>query len=159
MHCSFWMTATLAAAMIAGTGCGKGMDCAEGAYKSADPAFCIKLPADYQADKAMKSGENSYVGMRNSKTGRSFTVWLDKPEDLDKRAKAVAGMAGGDLKLVTSGDAGKGKFFHFHNTRGDYDFAVTLVPGKEHMYRCEIQNTPPEDAKAMVEACKTLSGP
>jgi hypothetical protein len=136
--------------------------CVEGAYKDGESGVCLKLPAEYKAaDKPSKSGDSSYLSVRNTKTFRSFTIWIEKPDDLDKRAKVVANMASSDLKLVDSGDTSpnKGKFFHFHSPQGNYDFAVALVPGKEHFYRCEIQNTPPEDAKAMVDACKSLGGP
>ena len=70
-------------------------------------------------------------------------------------------MAGGDLALVASGDVPNrdGKFFHFHNTPSDFDFAVVLIRGKEMLYRCEIQNANPADAKPMLESCKTFSGP
>lgn len=142
--------------------CGGGGGCPEGAYKHAETNVCIKLPADFKVDdKVNKAGESSYLRVQNTKTLKSFSIWIEKPEDLGKRAKAVEGMAGGDLKLVASGatSPNSGKFFHFHNTKGDYDFAVALVPGKEHFYRCEIQNTPPEEAKPMVEACKTVGGP
>lgn len=142
--------------------CKGGGSCVDGAYKDAESGVCLKLPADFKAgDKPSKSGDSSYLSIRNTKTLRSFTIWIEKPDDLDKRAKVVANMAGSDLKLVESGDTSPntGKFFHFHNATGNYDFAVVLVPGKEHFYRCEIQNTPAEDAKAMVDACKTLGGP
>ena len=142
--------------------CGGGASCPEGAYKHAETNICIKLPPDYKAEeKASKAGESSYISVRNSKAPKSFSIWIDKPGDLAKQAKITENMASNDLKLVASGDTSpsKGKFFHFHNGPKNYDFAVALIPGKEHFYRCEIQNTPPEDAKPMLEACKTLVGP
>jgi hypothetical protein len=143
-------------------GCGGGGSCAEGATKHEGTGLCMKLPADFKFDdKPMKAGETEYLRVKNTKTLGSFTIWLDKPEDLEKRAKIVENMASNDLKLVEKGDTspGKGKFFHFHNGPGDYDFAVTLVSTSKHLYRCEIQNTKPVEAKPMVDACKTLSGP
>lgn len=142
--------------------CAGGSSCPEGAHKDADTNVCIKLPPDYTAEKNVKTSEGGgYIRVRNPKTLQSFSIYIEPPEDLDKRAKIVEGMAGGDLTLIAKGDTSpaKGKFFHFHNGPKDYDFAVTLVQGKEHMYRCEIQNTPTAEAKAMVEACKTVSGP
>jgi len=142
--------------------CAGGSNCPEGAYKDAETNVCIKLPADFKADdKVAKAGESSYLTIRNSKTLKSFSIWIEKPDDLDKRAKVIENMASGDMKLVAKGETSpsKGKFFHFHNGPGNYDFAIALVPGKEHFYRCEIQNTPPEDAKPMLEACKTVGGP
>jgi hypothetical protein len=142
--------------------CAGGNSCPEGAYKNAETNVCIKLPADFKADdKVGKAGEASYLTIRNSKTLKSFSIWIEKPDDLDKRAKVVENMASADMKLVASGDTSpsKGKFFHLHNGPGNYDFAVALVPGKEHFYRCEIQNTPPDEAKPMLEACKTVGGP
>ena len=142
--------------------CASGGSCPDGAYKNSETNVCIKLPADFKADeKVQKSGDSSFMRIQNTKTLKSFTIWIEPPEDLDKRAKIVQNMAGGDLKLVASGDTSpsKGKFFHFHNGPGNYDFAVALVPGKQHFYRCEIQNTPAEDAKPMLEACKTVGGP
>jgi hypothetical protein len=156
--------ATFIAACIAVfiSACGGGSSCAEGAYKNAETGICIKLPADFKADdKVMKSGESQYVLLRHAKTFKTFSVWIEKSDDLDKRAKTVENMASSSLVLVEKGDTspGKGKFFHFHNPQGNYEFAVALVPGKAHFYRCEVQNTPIEDAKPMIEACKTLSGP
>ena len=150
-----------AGAITALAGCNSGASCAEGATKHAETGVCIKLPADYKLeDKANKAGDSSYISVRNPKTFKNFSIWLDKVDDLDKHAKIIKNMESKDLKLVASGDTPtKGKFFHFHNGPGNYDFSITLVPGKQHLYRCEIQNTPPEDAKPMVEACKTLSGP
>lgn len=142
--------------------CQGGGSCPEGSTKHAETGVCMKLPADLKFDdKAQKVGDATSLRVSNPKTFASFTVWIEKPDDLDKRAKVVTGMAGGDLKLVESGDTSpnKGKFFHFHNTKGNYEFAVALVPGKEHFYRCEIQNTKPEDAKPMIDACKTVGGP
>lgn len=147
--------------LVALTACGGGGSCPEGASKGPE-GVCMKLPADLKFDdKTQKVGDASSLRVSNPKTFQSFTVWIEKPDDLDKRAKAVANMASSDLKLVASGDTApnKGKYFHFHNPKGNYDFAVALVPGKEHFYRCEIQNTKPEDAKPMVEACKTIGGP
>lgn len=141
---------------------GGGGSCPEGAYQHAETKVCIKLPADFQVDeKASKSGESSYLSVKNTKTLRGFSIWIEKPDDLAKRAAAVEGMASDDMKLVASGatSPNAGKFFHFHNGPGNYDFALAMVPGKEHFYRCEIQNTPPEDAKPMLEACKTVGGP
>src|SRR4051812_32203125 len=101
---SLWMALATTAALAA-IGCNKGMECPEGTYKSADPAFCIKVPDGFKADdKPMKSGDTTYVNIRNQKNFHSFTIWFDKQEDLDKRAKIVANMAGSDLKLVASGD-------------------------------------------------------
>lgn len=154
--------AALAISAFALSACGGGSSCPEGAYKNPESNVCIKLTPDFKADdKVAKAGESSYLRVKNTKTLQSFTIWIEPPEDLDKRAKIVEGMAGGDLKLVEKGDTSpaKGKFFHFHNGPKDYEFAVALVPGKEHFYRCEIQNTPAEDAKPMLEACKTVSGP
>ena len=141
--------------------CGGGGSCPEGAFQESETHVCIKLPADFKADKPMKSGESTYIPIRNSKTLKSFTVWLDKSDDLAKRGKIIENMASSDLKMVASGETSpnKGKFWHFHNGPANYDFAVALVPGKDHMYRCEIQNTPPDEAKPMVEACKTIGGP
>ncbi len=151
-----------ALASFATTGCNGSGACADGASKNAETGVCLKVSGDMKLeDKVSKSGDTSYLHVRDAKTFKSFTIWIEKPDDLDKRAKIVGNMAGGDLKLVASGDTApnKGKFFHFHNGTGNYDFAVALVPGKQHFYRCEIQNTPPDEAKAMVEACKTLGGP
>jgi hypothetical protein len=151
-----------AGAIVALGGCGGGGSCAEGATKNAETGVCIKLPADFKLDdKANKAGDSSYLSVRNTKNLKSFSIWIDKPDDLEKRSKIVQNMASSDMKLVASGDTApaKGKFFHFHNGPGNYDFAVALVPGKDHFYRCEIQNMPPEDAKPMVETCKTVSGP
>lgn len=157
--CSALAHASLAALVAA---CGGGGDCPAGSFKHSQSSICLKLPANFQPDeKVATSGESSYLRVKNSNTLRSFTVWIEKPDDLDKRAKAVEKMASAELKLVASGETSpnKGKFFHFHNEPGNYDFAVALVPGKKNFYRCEIQNTPPEDAKLMLEACKTVGGP
>lgn len=145
-----------------GAGCNTSGACVDGASKNAATGVCLKLPDHLKMEEnPSKSGESSMLRVRDPKTFKSFTIWIEKPDDLDTRAKTVGNMAGGDLKLVASGDTApnKGKFFHFHNGPGNYDFAVALVPGKQHFYRCEIQNTPPEEAKAMVEACKTVGGP
>jgi hypothetical protein len=141
-------------------GCGGGGSCAEGATKEPTTGVCMKLPPDFSFEKP-SSSEPTSLRVKNAKTFHSITVYLDKPEDLDKQAKTIENMAGGDLKIVAKGDTspGKGKFFHFHNTSGDYDVSWTLVSTSKHLYRCEIQNEKPADVKAMVEACKSLSGP
>jgi hypothetical protein len=144
------------------TACGDGAKCADGAYKNAETNVCLKLPPGYKADdKVSKSGETQSIALRDAKTSESFTIWIDKPDDLDKRAKSLEGMANSDLVLVEKGDTspGKGKFFHFHNPKGNYEFANAIVSGKSHFYRCEIQNTPAAVAKPMIEACKTMNGP
>jgi hypothetical protein len=143
-------------------GCHGGANCVDGASTNAETGVCLKVSGDFKLeDKAQKVGDSSSLAVRNSKTFHSFTIWIEKPDDLDKRAKAVAGMASKDLKLVASGDTAPnpGKFFHFHNVPGNYDFANAMIPGKAHFYRCEIQNTPPAEATAMLDMCKTLGGP
>src|SRR5262245_38617420 len=85
--------------------CTSGSSCPEGAYKNAETNICIKLPADFQADdKVAKAGDDSYLRIKNTKTFKSFSIWIEKPDDLDKRAKVVENMASGDLKLVASGE-------------------------------------------------------
>lgn len=143
-------------------GCHGGVTCADGASKNPDTGVCLKVSGDYKLeDKASKAGDASSLAVRHAKTFHSFTIWIEKPADLAARAKVVAGMETSDLKLVASGDTAPnpGKFFHFHNAAGNYDFAIALVPGKEHFYRCEIQNAAPEEATEMLEQCKTVGGP
>src|SRR5829696_7298550 len=85
--------------------CNSGASCAEGATKHAESGVCIKLPADYKLeDKANKAGDSSYISVRNSKTPKGFSIWLDKVDDLDKHAKIVKNMESKDMKLVASGD-------------------------------------------------------
>lgn len=144
-------------------GCKGGMKCEEGAFKSEDPAYCIKLPDGYKISnpKPQKSGESEYLSISTGPASGGMSVWFEKKDiDLDKRASTVKNMEGSDLKLVASGDVPnrEGKFFHFHNEPRNYDFAVILIRGKETLYRCEIQNAAPADAKTMVESCKTFSG-
>lgn len=153
--------AVIAGLAGASYGCSSSGACAEGATKEAETGVCVKLPAEYKMDKAQKSGESSMIRVHNDKTLDSFTIWVEKPDDLDKRAKVVANMAGDDNKLVANGDTSpaKGKFFHFHHPDSNRDFAVALVPGKQHFYRCEIQNTEPKAAATELDICKTVSGP
>jgi hypothetical protein len=156
------LAVALAASAVSVTACNGGTKCAEGAYKNAETNVCIKLPADFKADdKVSKSGDNQYITLRNEKTLKTFSIWIEKADDVDKRAKSLEGMASSDLVLVEKGDTspGKGKFVHFHNPKGNYEFADAIVGGKAHFYRCEIQNTPAADAKPMIEACKTMNGP
>lgn len=145
-----------------GSGCKPGgATCVDGAAKNAETGICIKTTGEYTLEeKAHKVGDVSNIAVRN-KMFHGPTIWIEKPDDLDMRSKAIAGMASNDLKLVASGDTApsKGKFFHFHNTKGNYDFAVTLVSTKSHMYRCEIQNGDPKEAPEQVAMCKTLGGP
>jgi hypothetical protein len=165
MRISHWsigalVASTAAALLSTSTGCGKG-GCVEGAYKHAASGVCLKLSPDLKADEKINgTGTTTSIRVSNSKTYGSFTIWIEPPDDLSKRASVVEKMAGDDLKLVESGDtATKGKFFHFHNDKRNYEFAVALVPGDKHFYRCEIQNTPAADAKDFLDACKTVAGP
>jgi hypothetical protein len=165
MSKSMMMALALALTLVASSGlmaCKGSAKCADGAATNAETGVCIKTTGDYKLeDKAQKVGDSSSLQVRNPKTFHGPTIWIEQPDDLDKRAKGVAGMAGGDLKLVASGDTAPntGKFFHFHNAAKNYDFAVALVPGKKHFYRCEIQNTDPAEAGPMLEMCKTVGGP
>ena len=70
-------------------------------------------------------------------------------------------MASSDLVLVEKGDTsqGKCKFFHFHNPKGNYEFALALISGKDHFYRCEIQNTPIKDAKVQRRYASCYTSP
>jgi hypothetical protein len=161
-----WMTIGFAfvvgvVAVATSTGCkGAGGSCVDGAYKDADTGVCLKLGGNLAAEKARKVGQSSSMTVRDSKTLHTFAVWIEPADGLAKRAKAVENMASSDLMLVDKGDnLTNGQFFHFRNAKQGYDFAVALVPGKEHFYRCEIQNAPADEAKTFLDACKTLWGP
>lgn len=144
-----------------GMGCKGGATCAEGATKHAGTGICAKLPAGFTFEKdAQKLGDHLTLSARNS-SFHGPTIFQEKKENLEMRMKASGGMAGGDLVLKSSGDCApsKGKWWLYHNNKGNYDFGTSLIEGKSNLYRCEIQNEDPTKSAEMMTICASLGGP
>jgi hypothetical protein len=164
MNHFIWMGTVAAAAIVAlgTTGCKGGPTCEEGAWKNTgDPAFCIKLPAGYKPQGAAQKYREGMAIRMVGPTYDGFQLIWEKGRDLDSSANTVARMESSDFPSVGKGDVPgrNGKWFRYRRKGQANDFSEVFVKGKDYLYTCEIQNTKPEIAEQMINACKTIAGP
>lgn len=140
------------------TGCSKKPSCPAGAYENKDPAFCMSLPAGFKADPPQGGTAKSMRVSGGVDNGfASYTVYWgdDDKKSLDERAKIGDNMASSSFVLLEKGDVPSGKWWRFRTEQGTI-FGQVLVQGAKGIIRCEIQNSPEDAAKKMLDSCKSL---
>jgi len=137
--------------------------CPEGAYKRADPGFCIKLPDGYKEGPFEERPNAQYPKKLRFEgpSSRSIVVsWGAATAEYDRAVegmKALSKPSKPEHKLIGAGElpGGKGYFYQMSYGNGIGQAEVLMKTGKTLM-NCYI-NSKEEDMAAQLEACKTLS--